>query len=68
MWPTAPLSAFQGRKHNRLECVSFPNGGFSGLRASQTHNKQAYDYQRGKVRRGTNLEFGLNIYTLLYVK
>ena len=30
----------------------------------QTHSKQAYDYQRGKMRGGINLD----IYTQLYVK
>ena len=32
------------------------------------HRKQTYGYQRGKVGKGINQEFGINIYTLLYIK
>ena len=36
----------------------------------QTHRlrKQTYGYQRGKVGGGINDEFGINRYTLLYIK
>ena len=36
----------------------------------QTHRlqKQTYGYQRGNVWGGINQEFGINIYTLLYIK
>ena len=36
----------------------------------QTHRlrKQSYGYQRGKEGGGINWEFGINIYTLLYIK
>ena len=33
----------------------------------QRHRKQIYNYQKGKER-GINWEFGINIYTLLYIK
>ena len=33
------------------------------------HRKQTYGYQRGKVGvGGINWEFGINVYTLLYIK
>ena len=32
------------------------------------HKKQTYDYQRGKTREGINQEFGINRYTLLFIK
>ena len=32
------------------------------------HRKQIYGYQRGKVRIRMDWEFGINIYTLLYIK
>ena len=32
------------------------------------HRKQTYGYQRGKGRGGKNWEFGMNRYTLLYIK
>ena len=35
---------------------------------SHRHRKQTYGYQRGKVWGGINQEFGINIYTLLYIK
>ena len=31
------------------------------------HREQIYDYQRGEGE-GINQEFGINIYTLLYIK
>ena len=36
----------------------------------QTHRlrKQTYGYQRGKIGGGINWEFGIDIYTLLYLK
>ena len=33
----------------------------------QRHRKQIYNYQKGKER-GINWEFGINRYTLLYIK
>ena len=40
------------------------------LLTKQTHRsgKQACGYQMGKLGRGTNWEFGININTLLYLK
>ena len=32
------------------------------------HRKQIYGYQRGKGRGGINQEFGINRYTLIYIK
>ena len=42
---------------------------FTKWKQTHKHGKQTYGYLRGKWGRGgINQEFGINIYTLLYVK
>ena len=42
---------------------------FTKPRQTHRHRKQTYGYPKGQVGgRGINQEFGINIYTLLYVK
>ena len=40
------------------------------IKQKQTHRPktQTYGYQRGKVGGGINWQFGIDIYTLLYLK
>ena len=42
---------------------------FTKPRQTHRHRKQTYGYPKGQVGgRGINQEFGINIYTLLYIK
>ena len=41
---------------------------FTKQKQTHRHRKQTYGHQRGKVGGGINLEFGINRYTLLYIK
>ena len=41
---------------------------FTKQKETHRHIKQTQDYQRGKQGGGINKEFGINIYTLLYIK
>ena len=40
---------------------------FTKQKETHRHRKQTYGFQREKVG-GINWEFGINIYTLLYIK
>ena len=40
---------------------------YTKQKQTHRHRKQTYGYQRGEVE-GINQEFGINIYTLLYIK
>ena len=42
---------------------------FPKLRQTHRHRRQTYGYQKGQAGgRGINQEFGINIYTLLYIR
>ena len=41
---------------------------FIKQKQTHRHRKQTYAYQRGKEGGGINQEFGINRYTLLYIK